>query len=390
MNEQATTSPPPIQPLKILHTCATLQAGTLGSQMLHIAQYATTHNHMSYVACASQDEAAIEKLLRAGGMHLPTAFDTPSSLFKAPIEGFRLAAHIREHNIDLIHAHDTRTLVTALWASRFSRVPVVVQANSLKTPPRVLRAANGVIVPSKYMAAQLGVPDAHILPPCYDPVDLHAKDIDATAVDGLWAEWDVPSATSVILITEPLVEDSGYRQLIEAFGQMKNLPFKAIICANYQEQQPLFTDLWSRIDALGLGKEILFIEKPTTPKALKNVLSASDVVAFPNPHAEAEAQSVVNAQAMGKPVVVHSPGNRAEVVDSGKTGWLVNLENPDMAANKLSLALKDAITDMTRLQKMGTTATRHCKEHYATARVCSDLFDFYQHIRHAKTNDNNL
>ena len=88
---------------------------------------------------------------------------------------------------------------------------------------------------------------------------------------------------------------------------------------------------------------------------------------------------------MGKAIVVHSPSNRAEVVDAGKTVWLVKLGNPETAAYKLCLVLKDATTDMTRLQKMGTTATRHCKEHYTTAAVCTELFAFYDQIRHASS-----
>lgn len=339
---------------------------------------------MSYVACAADENSPqLEKLLRVGGMHIPSGFDAPTSALKAPIEGFRLAAQVRENGINLIHAHDARTIPTAIWASRFSKVPLIVSATRLNTPKRAYSKAHGVVTPSKFLAEQLGLKGVQVLPPCYDPVDLNMKNIDANAVDALWAEWDVPAATSVVLITEPLIEGNGYRHLIEAFGMMKKLPFKAIICANYDEQQPLFTDLWHRIDELGISKDVLFIDKPYDAKAMKNILSACDVVVFPNNKPDAEAQSVVHAQAMGKAVIVHSPSNRAEVVKSGKTGWLVNLSNPNSAANKLSLALKDAITDMVRLQKMGTTATRHCKEHYATPTVCTDLFDFYAHIRHA-------
>jgi len=392
--EQQQPQSPPKAPkqdigLKVLHTCASLNGH--GYQMLQIAQYATEHNHMSYVACAdsytnsNSANPYLEKLLRVGGMHIPSPFDTPGSALKAPVEGYKLAAHIKENGIDMIHAHDARTIHTALWASKFSGVPVVVSANTTETPNRTLRKSYGIVAPSLYMAKKVGLKGVHILPPSYDPVDLHNKNIDADAVDGLWAEWDVPTATSVILVTEPLREENGYRHLIEAFGLMKKIPFKAIICANYTEQQALFTDLWKRIEALGISKEVLFIDKPVDSNAMKNVLSACDVVVFPNSNPEAEAQSVVNAQAMGKAVVVHSPSNRAEVVDSGKTGWLVNLENPETAANKLSLVLKDATTDMTRLQKMGTTATRHCKEHYTTAAVCTELFAFYDQIRHAST-----
>jgi glycosyltransferase involved in cell wall biosynthesis len=233
------------------------------------------------------------------------------------------------------------------------------------------------------LAENLPAKYVHVCPPSFDPKVLNAKEIDAKAVDTLWSEWDVPAATTVILTTEPLEEGHGYRRFIEALGSMKKLPFKAIICADYGEKQPLFTELWRRIDELGLSNSILFIDKPKTASAMKNILAASDVVVFPNRNPLAESQSVVHAQAMGKAVIVCTPGNRAEIVVSGETGWLMSLHNDDTAHQKLALAMTDAITDMTRLQKMGTSATRHCKEHYQTSQTLTDLFAFYESLRNA-------
>lgn len=372
-------------PIKVLHTCQSIGAGPLGQTLVRLARFATDANHVVYVASA--EGPMLEPYLREGGLHIPMAFDAPYHAYKAPIEGYKLAKHVRENGIDIIHAHCLRTYNVALWAGKFSGKPVVVSVNSLETPKKYARRAQGVVVESKFMADALKLKHAHICPPSFDPHVLNAKNLDAVAVDGLWSAWDVPSATGVILITEPLVEGSGYRLFIEALGSMKNLAFKAIVCAdtatNTGADNTLFTDLWHRVEELGLSRNVLFIDTPTTPTELKNTLAAADVVVYPNRAPDAEAQSVVNAQAMGKAVIVNTPSNRAEIVVSGETGWLMSLANDDTAHQKLALAMTDAITDLPRLQKIGTTATRHCKENYQDARVFTDLFDFYQTFRHA-------
>ena len=371
--------------LKILHTCAHA-AGNLGVQLAHIAEQATAANHISFIASADS-EAKVEHILRQGGIHLHAEFNKPTHPFKAPIEGFKLAAHVRENAIDVIHAHDARTIASALWAGRFAKVPVVAHLNATKTPKKVLKAIQGATTQSHFMAEQIGIKWAHILPPCYSPKRL--KDIDAKKIDALWAQWDVPAATPVLLVTEPMAAESNYDILIEALGRMKKLHFKAIICTNYTASQELFTNLWKRIEALGISKEILFVDPPTTAEEAQHIYAASDVVAFTNANPEADAADILMPLAIGRPVIVASQTNRAELVDSGNTGWWVKLGNPETASQKLQLALTDALTDMTRLQKMGTSATRLCKEHHTAAHVCADLFAFYGSIRHAYSQSSN-
>lgn len=364
-------------PLNVLHVAATLSPSPQATGLLRLAQQSTDQHHIAYVACPKTP--MIEALLRAGGVHIACSFEGAGSLLRGFLEGYRLAAHVRRNNIDILHAHDARTYKAALWAGRFTKTPVVLTVTTPEhnTPAR---KASGIVVESRFMAELLNLKNTHVCPPSYDPLILNTKEIDAKAVDTLWSEWDVPAATTVILITEPLTEDSGYRLLIEALGSMRKLPFKAIICANYAGN-PLFTELWRRIDSLGLGKQILFINQPENLADMKNILAASDVVVFPNSTPTAESQSVLNAQAMGNAVIVCTQTSRAELVKSGETGWRINLTNEETAPQKLALALTDAITDVTRLQKMGITATRHCKEHHQNAAIYADLFAFYQTLR---------
>ena len=372
-------------PLKILYVASAFSPSPAAEWLLQLAKYATEKNHIAYIA--SPQTPMVEELLRAGGVHIACSFQAAENPARAFFEGRKLANHIRKNGIDILCAHDARTYKAALWAGYFTKTPVVLTVTHPHPNPatrRIIRKADGIVVQNHFMAQLFGAKNSHICPPSYDPHHLNTKETDAQAVETLWSTWGIPAATTVILAIEPFTETSNYPLLVDALGRMRKLPFKAIFCADY-ENNPLFTELWHRIDTLGLGNQVLFIERPTQIAAFKNILAASDVVIFPDTTPTAESQSVLNAQAMGKAVIVCTPSGRAELVKSGETGWLVHLQSGATAPEKLALALTDAITDITRLQKMGITATRHCKEHYQNTHVYADLFAFYQTLRNPKS-----
>lgn len=77
--------------------------------------------------------------------------------------------------------------------------------------------------------------------------------------------------------------------------------------------------------------------------------------------------SVVEAMAMGRPVLAHSSGGPSETVLDGVTGWLVS----DPSVEGFSTGISRAISDQSAWLKMGQAAREHVVTHFSD-KIMSD------------------
>ncbi len=106
-----------------------------------------------------------------------------------------------------------------------------------------------------------------------------------------------------------------------------------------------------------------------------NVLAASDLLVFPSvvPHF---ARPVIEAAAMGKPVVASNLGGPQELVIDGKTGYLANPNDPQDLAEKIIAILKSP--DLT--EEMGANAYTFAREKFEAHKNAARTFAVYDEI----------
>ncbi len=83
---------------------------------------------------------------------------------------------------------------------------------------------------------------------------------------------------------------------------------------------------------------------------------------------------MVEAQAMGVPVVVSNVGGLPEVVQNGKTGFIVESENPQQAAN----AIKTLILDTELRKAMSVEAKKFAHLNFSWQSCAEKMSDVYQ------------
>ncbi|KAB2538945.1 hypothetical protein AL035_18650 [Salipiger aestuarii] len=79
--------------------------------------------------------------------------------------------------------------------------------------------------------------------------------------------------------------------------------------------------------------------------------------------------SVIEAMAMGKPVLAHTAGGPSETVIDGETGWLM----PAPTAPAYAEGLARALADRPRWADMGTAATAHARAHFSEKTMLDGL-----------------
>ncbi|HYL33802.1 MAG TPA: glycosyltransferase, partial [Stellaceae bacterium] len=103
----------------------------------------------------------------------------------------------------------------------------------------------------------------------------------------------------------------------------------------------------------------------------------ADVVVSASTEPEGFGRVIVEAQAMGRPVVATSHGGAVETVVPGKTGWLVAPNDADA----LSGAIASALTlDADSRAQLAARAIAHVRANFTTAVMVARTIAVYQEL----------
>jgi len=106
------------------------------------------------------------------------------------------------------------------------------------------------------------------------------------------------------------------------------------------------------------------------------LIASCDVLVFPaiRPHF---ARPVIEASAMAKPVVASKFDILEELIQNGKTGLLVEPNNP----NKLTEALYDILTNPQKAKQMGEAGYLYARQNFSVQNNIKKIIQIYDKIR---------
>lgn len=108
---------------------------------------------------------------------------------------------------------------------------------------------------------------------------------------------------------------------------------------------------------------------------LREMIS-SDLFLFPTFHAEGFPNAVMEAMAMGLPVISTRAGAIPEMIDDGMGGLLID----DRDVDAIVSALRNLISEPDKLSRMGLYNRRKCQAEYSYSVVIDKLASIYQQI----------
>jgi glycosyltransferase involved in cell wall biosynthesis len=269
--------------------------------------------------------------------------EIPWAMGLDPRAWWRLVMEARDFRPDIIHAHNGHAVSIALWAIR-ARLrgaeprhppPHLVVTRRVMFPLRrgsALFRADRIIAISETVRAALVAAGAVPARIALVPSGIDADDVRRAAAFplGIRAQLGLPSATPLatnIAALEP-AKDQG--TLIRAAAHARSLrPDLHWVIAGGGK---LRGDLTADVRRLGLTDRIHFIGWTDHPEAL---MREADVVVMSS-REEGLGTAVLDALALGKPVVATSGGGLPEIVPSE---WLVAMGDAPSLAEKVVRAL---------------------------------------------------
>lgn len=277
--------------------------------------------------------------------------ETPRALARMSVAAVCTARHARRMGAEVIHANSIRAGLLTVPAARISSVPSVVHLRDRL--PRstvadvslrlIATGAQIVAANSRYTADGVrAVSDRGHVRVVYNPVNLAR--FDRSAVNRIVARGRLGLAEDAF-VTAVIGQITPWKGQIEAVETLARLRQKHpqarllivgepkfVSAATRYDNRAYFAEIQRIVAAEGLEESVhLLGERADIP----NIMSALDALLVPS-WEEPFGRVVVEAMALGLPVVATSVGGPAEIIHDGVDGLLLAPRNPERWVNAIS------------------------------------------------------
>ena len=322
--------------------------------------------------------------LGAKHITLPLTAKTPWAIWR---NAAALAALARAEGVALVHARSRAPAWSALIAARRLGLPFVTTYHGAynegfpgkRLYNSVMARGDRVIAISHFIAelirARHGVAESRlrVIPRGVDPRRFDPALVSAERLAALRATWGVPEGQPIIMLPARVTRWKGQMVLVEAMARLPGDAL-ALLVGDATERQAFQAELQARIAGLGLQDRVRLVGHATDMPA---ALMLADVVVHASTDAEAFGRTVIEAQAMARPVIASDLGAPRETVAEGITGWRTPPGDAAALAAALSRAL--AMTDSERAA-LGARARAAVLSGYTTAAMQAATMATYREL----------
>lgn len=299
---------------------------------------------------ASGSGLGADELESCGARSFQLPLDS-SNPFTIRVNVRRLQRLIREHSVNLVHVRSRAPAWSAYHAARRCGVPFVTTIHGVYERDRgmfgrqdggVMARGDRVIAVSDHVAEHVreeyGVPPER-LRVIRRGIDMSRFDpaaVERSRVDAVAEQWRVPQGARLVLVPR-MAGRNDHRLVLDAIDRLKRRDFLCLIAGSFERSGRRAGEIEGLIGALGLGSVARLVGACDDVPA---ALMLADVVLLPaDGAAEPIARLAVQAQAMGKPVILTDVGGLGETLMRAATGWLIEPDDADALADALELAL---------------------------------------------------
>ncbi|MFI5329960.1 MAG: glycosyltransferase [Desulfobaccales bacterium] len=161
----------------------------------------------------------------------------------------------------------------------------------------------------------------------------------------------------------------GHREFFTALAALPDrYPVEALIIGGGRREVEM-----RRLAAeLGLAGRVHFLGQRDD---IPDLLAALDIFVLPS-HSEGVSLALLEAMAVGLPVIASAVGGLPEVVTDGENGLLIPPQDPEA----LAMALERLLEDPAGAKQLGENARHHVETHYSLERLGREINGIYEEL----------
>jgi len=285
---------------------------------------------------------------------------------------------LRKERVALIHAHEFSAIVCGWIVATVAGVPVVATVHGKNYFWEKLRrraayrlvSRQGTMVAvsqdlKRFICDRLGIAEKRV-EVIYNGV-AQAQTVTDEETQKCKAEIGISGLYPVLGVVGSLYPVKGHRFLLEAMPEiLRRWPQAVLLVIGRGE---LEFALKERAEQLAIGAHIHFLGMRQDVPRLLSVLDAFVLPSL----SEGLSLALLEAMASGKPVVATRVGGNPELIDHGRTGFLVQPEDAkDLAANLVKL-----LSDPGMMQEFGRQGAERVRQHFSMGQMVDRYRDLY-------------
>jgi len=293
---------------------------------------------------------------------------------------FALHRYVRSHEIDIIHSHKYKTNLYAFLANLGLRKKLVSTCHNWLghslamtfyawLDKRILRNFDMAVGVSNEIVAELKKHMAqHKIIRIGNGVDIRKYQKFVSRHEAK-RQLQIGSRHMVGFVGR-LSPEKGIDYLLRAVGNLVKEGFDlcALIVGDGEQAEALKAEART----LQIADRVIFTgNRSDTPM----LYAAMDVFVLPSLQ-EAFPMVILEAMACGVPVVATRVGDVAEIIDSGKTGLLVEMRD----AMALQVAIKEVLTHQDKAECMSAAARTRTEKNFSSAAMAGQYYSMYERI----------
>jgi len=275
----------------------------------------------------------------------------------------RVAARLAgvQHMVHTPHGH----VFDGYFSPRRTRAFIALERWAARFTERIVTLTDAEA--AQHLAVGIGRPEQFVT----IPSGVELGDVGAAAGEGrrVRAELGLPPAAPLIGTISRLVPIKGLQHLIAAMPEiLRRCPEAHLLVAGDGEQRAALeamtreSGLEARVRFLGYRRDVAAIA------------AALDVFVLPSIN-EGQGRVLVQAMALGKPIVASRVGGVPELLADGDAGWLVPPADPTSLAHAIGTLLQDP----RHVAKLGDAARARAPR-YSTETMLASLARLYREV----------
>ena len=310
---------------------------------------------------------------------------------------------------DIVHCHTWYTHLAGIFSRELLQVPLILTTHSLEThrPWKVeqlgngyflsrwienhaYNTADGVIAVSQEMKTD--VIEAYGINP--EKVTVIHNGIDPefykpTFDDNLLLEYGINPEIPFVLFVGRITRQKGISQLIAA-AKYFNSNCQIVLCAGAPDTAEIAKETEELIAKLKSQREgIILISEMLPREKVKVLYSHARVFACPSLY---EPFGIINLEALSceTPVVGSAVGGIPEIIEEGKTGFLIPLEsisrtdfnpkNPEAFQQHFAAKVNQLLDDENLANQMGKAGRERVLEKFSWESIAKTTYNYYESV----------
>ena len=371
--------------MRVLHLTSHLNVGGISSYVLSLSEALQRRGH--HIVIASGGGALEAQAQALGFTHwtapLHTSAEFSLQVFRA---GGQLAQRLRQEPVDLIHAHTRVGQVVAARLSSSLKVPYVTTWDGFfrRNLGRRLWPCTGALTIAisepvrRHLISEFHVPESRVrlVVNGVDPARF-AEPPPAPALQEFRERWRIAAGAPVIGAIGRMASGrvKGFDLLLDAVHLLeRDFPQLQVVMVGDGPRRPFIHE---KIDRFGLQGRVHLTGAAAD---VRIPLALMDVFVFPVRWNEGFGLSLIEAMAAGRPVVASRAGAVPDIVEHGRSGWLVEMENSQALAEGIARLLRDRGL----AQRMAAAARQRVQERFSLEQMTDRVEAVYQEVVSSK------